>query len=294
MQTELKRREDEVLRKIGKNVMLFQQVEHLLKGLVTGAGVAGYPGAVEAGQQRRAAGVGKQTMGQVAAAFGDDILGNPTAPPGPADSVNEGWLSLRFTIDCGDRREARLDALRELVAERNELVHHMVARWDPRSLASTAAAEDYLDRQREKILPVLEELRADARIIDEMRRNLAEGYAPGGALRALILYGGPLLSWLLQFADLGAGSDGWVNLGRAEHFARVEVPNEIARLQEKYGQKTLGQFVSAAGLFETREEPTAKGGTRTLFRLRLGVAVESGSTQVSVSFQPGSIGSEPT
>ena len=64
-QIELEKAKNEVLRKIGRNVLLFQQMEKLLKFLIVNGKVAGYAGEIKAKIEQRAATINKKTMGHV-------------------------------------------------------------------------------------------------------------------------------------------------------------------------------------------------------------------------------------
>ena len=62
---ELEKAKDEVLRKIGRNMLLFQQLEHMLKYLIANGQFSGNVGEVKSNVERRAERVGKQTMGML-------------------------------------------------------------------------------------------------------------------------------------------------------------------------------------------------------------------------------------
>ena len=66
---ELEKLKDEVLLKIGRNVMLLQQMEHMLKCLVINGKLSGYPSELKTIQEQRKATIHNQTMGQVVGQF---------------------------------------------------------------------------------------------------------------------------------------------------------------------------------------------------------------------------------
>jgi hypothetical protein len=62
-EAELDIAKNEVLRKIGRNMLYFLQMEHMLKFLVTNGKVAGYVSELSTNQEQRAAAINRQTMG---------------------------------------------------------------------------------------------------------------------------------------------------------------------------------------------------------------------------------------
>jgi hypothetical protein len=87
------------------------------------------------------------------------------------------------------------------------------------------------------------------------------------------------LAWLQQsrlvlllgdIAQQVGGANGWTPLGTAGQLIRKHAPEEVAALQERYGYRTLKGLLLAADLFEVRDEPTAKGGSRAVYRIKPG------------------------
>ena len=62
---------DEVFRRIGRNLLLFQHIEHLLKQLMTNARLEGTVHSMQANLDERRARIHKQTLGQLAGQFVD-------------------------------------------------------------------------------------------------------------------------------------------------------------------------------------------------------------------------------
>lgn len=71
---ELELLQDEILRKIGRNVMLFQQVEYLLKGLLLFGNISCRVSEYEIVKENRKASIFKQTMGQVAGQWHENFF----------------------------------------------------------------------------------------------------------------------------------------------------------------------------------------------------------------------------
>jgi hypothetical protein len=76
---ELKQAKKEVIYKFGRNVLMFRQMEHLLKHLVANDGVSGHPRDFTAKTKKRVDSVMKKTLGMVAGEY----LDPPEAQPPP-------------------------------------------------------------------------------------------------------------------------------------------------------------------------------------------------------------------
>ena len=61
----LRAAKDEVLRKTGRNMLLFQQVERMLKFLITNGTLSGHASELLKKREQQAESINKQTMGAV-------------------------------------------------------------------------------------------------------------------------------------------------------------------------------------------------------------------------------------
>ena len=207
-------------------------------------------------------------MGQ----FVDDILSDAGEDAEATEPLQEAWLSFTFKTE-GDNAfyEQQKSDLAAMVAERNELIHHFLPMWNTQSLESAMTVTQYLDGQREKVLPVFEQLKS---VVDSMRegqRVLAEFLESDEGKRQFEL------SWLQQsrlvvlLGDIAtqlARPDGWLPLATAGHLLRLHAAEEVSVLKERYGFATLKKLVLATELFDVQDEPTSKGGVRTVYRIK--------------------------
>lgn len=258
---------NEVLRKIGRNLLLFQQMEGMLKFLVGHCKVAGFQSEFPELLAKRAEAVSKRTMGQLIGDYLESSLREADSAAPVPDEVHEGWFSFHFTTGLDAASAEQHGAhLAEIVLERNELVHHLLPRWNPESLKSTSEADAWLDSQRAKALPELEHLRTTVSALQEGRRQLAE-HLGSGAFELELLRHSPLVMMLGDIARQLGRDDGFVPLDLAGHLLRLHAAAEFAALKERYGHKTLKSLVLATRLFDIKEEPTPKGGPRVFFRV---------------------------
>jgi len=90
---------DEVLRRIGRNLLVFQQIEHLLKHLLSSARYQGTLDSAQTGEGDRRAKFGKQTLGTLAGQFVGDVLVDPDHGSATVDAA-EASFTLSFTIQA--------------------------------------------------------------------------------------------------------------------------------------------------------------------------------------------------
>lgn len=165
----------EVMRKMGRNLLLFQQIERMLKFLIANNSLAGYVHELQAKKKRQEERVEKQTMGTLVGAFLEEALTDKGRPREAPKDLAGLWFSIGFgpKVDSAYFEE-RKSALATAVAERNELVHHFLPRWDFMSMDSMQAADEYLDRQRENVLPEFEHLKGLVSALEDGRSQTGE------------------------------------------------------------------------------------------------------------------------
>jgi hypothetical protein len=274
---ELEKLQNEVLRKIGRNVMLFQQMEHWLKFLSIYGSHSGYVNELETILKDRAADINKKMMGQVAGQFLENTFSASEKNADEPEELKEARLSFRFRVEGDDQLyEERKNALNAIVAERNDLIHHLLPKWNMNSLESGKDIEQYLDEQREKILPELENLKVLIKTFQEAVKEHADFLASDESTKYFELV--PLRNSLIvagffEFAEQKARPDGWAELNKAHHFIVKQIPenqlaDDFASIKKRYGYKKLSEILLASEYFDLDEEPMDKGGIRVLYRIK--------------------------
>jgi hypothetical protein len=263
---------DQALRKIGRNVVLFQQLESVLKYLA-GAQHPSMPlSKANATREQRADRIRTRTLGQLAGGVVQALYADCAAESQGQAEITEPWLCMSFRIVADPVSiEASRKTLEALVGERNDLVHHLLSRWNLHDADRCRALSVELDEQRSRIASEIEKYRVYANITQEMARELQAFIASDAGQRQVdmaLLQQSRLATVLVCAATEGMRADGWTLLSTAgQHLARL-IPEEFARLKKQHGQGSLRKLVAAVGLFDLSSERTPTGGTRTLYRLR--------------------------
>jgi hypothetical protein len=265
---ELENLKNEVLRKIGRNVMLFQQLEHLLKAMLDFGNYSGYFSELQQRFNMRQEANRKKTMGQLVEPVMRSVYSNVSDILDEPEELREPWVSFRYGIACDDSfRNEQKETLQKIVDERNELIHHLWPKWNTTSIQSGKEVEQFLDEQRERILPELDILKGFITGIKEY----SDFYTSEEGQKQIwlsILRQSPLVAWLFNLAEQNARPDGWIALNTAVQIIRQYAPQELTGLKKRYGYEKLKAVLLATEFFDIWNEPTEKGGIRVLYRIK--------------------------
>ena len=266
---------NEVLRKIGRNLMLFQQLEHLIKHLVITAEQTITLKDKETSLKQRKQYFHKKTMGMIAGKFFADyytILGKNEKLP---TEMPDNSISIELGTECEEEHHVeRRNKLSLLVNDRNDLIHHLLPKWNMSDPESSMEIEGYLDKQREKILPEIEFFKEKIRSRNDIRKQLAEYLLSDKAKRELFSTVPPLLETKLvvrlwNIAKQSSSLDGWVLLSTAANTIYNQAPQEFIYVKEQYGFKKLKEvFFATEEYFDVGEEIMDNGGKRMFYRIK--------------------------
>jgi len=261
---------DEVLRRVGRNLVIFQQVEHALKFLTTHARFHAPASQFAERFAKHAESIDKKSMGDLAGKLTGTVLVQDERDATP-DTIDEAWFGFRFTIETDAESVARHEAeLKELVDRRNELVHHFLPRWQAAVGGDAEIALAWLDAQREAAVGMLDRLQGWARTVETARKEHAALLASEEGARQLelmFLRSSRLVVMLGQIAMATPRPDGWTLLATAGHLIKREAPDELEGLRARFGHATMKAVLQATELFDVVEEATPGGGTRTIYRI---------------------------
>lgn len=274
--------QDEVFRKIGRNLLIFQKIELMLKYLIDNGKVSGYLRELKENQERRASEAVKRTMENLAGQFMEAAFQEHEESFQEPLKAKEPYITFSFTVRAdSDFYESKRQSLKSLVEERNNFIHHLLPRFNPDSMESCLEIGQHLDRQREKLVPEHNYLKSLIESFEEAKKAYLEYFDSEEGKRQFdlsLLQQSPLVTLLLNVSNHQSRCDGWTLLNVAGQRVRQILPGEMEQLKSKWGYKSLKELVLACELFEVIEEPTEKGGIRVLYRPKPELA--SGSTAV--------------
>lgn len=267
---ELIKMRDEVFRKIGRNVLTFQQIEFMLKHLITNGRMSGTMSEFKENQERRAAAVHKQTMGNLVGQFIENTFSELDDSPQSTTEHKEPYISFSFSVDVNaDFYESKRQALKSLVDDRNEFIHHLFPRFNPNSIDSCLEIEQYLDQQRERLILEYDHLKSLIERLEEAKKIYADFLSSEEGIKQFELpfrQQSPIVVLLLNVAIQQPRADGWTFFTVACQQLRLILPEEMGQLKNEWGYGTLKELMLASGLFDIIEESTEKGGIRVLYR----------------------------
>ena len=276
-------RQHEVQRKLGRCMLRLQQYERLLKTMVAGMAVKGPIERFQAAQDQKLVDMRTKTLGTLVGMF----TGNHLTPAlsdveaGPDDdtgtgvqSIDVAWASIRFNISMSPERYAQSkDSLAELVALRNELVHHLIERFDIFDENGCRAALTHLDACYEQIDAHFERLKDWAKSLAETQA-LASSFLQSKSFEDMFVHGinpDGSVCWArstivecLHKAETACQVGGWTFLDAAIEFISKENRDQVP---SRYGCKTWRQVLRKSGLFELRKIGCSDGKSKgTLYR----------------------------
>lgn len=269
--------------KLGGCIWRLQQYERLLKAMVANTDLAGEPAQLQALRDARVASVHKTTLGGLVSLFTGGYLcaEDEPAPTQETDDKAPGdklWFSFQQRMAMSaDRLEAITTELKELVDLRNELVHHLLERFDLGQLDRCEAAVAYLDASRATIDRHYQTLHTWAEHMDNARA-LAASFMNSDAFKALLIDGiapDGQVHWpasgivsSLREAEQALVPPGnparWTELNAAIAWIAKQHPDQTPR---RYGCSSWRQVLHDSGEFEVIKKPApalnAGAGTTT-------------------------------
>lgn len=180
--------------KLGGCLLRLQQYERLLKAMVANTDLAGEPAQLQAVREAQVASVHKTTLGGLVSLFTGGYLraeegGALAAETNDKVPADRFWFSFQQRMAMSaERLEAITAELKDLVDLRNELVHHLLERFDLGRLDRCEAAVAYLDDSRATIDRHYQTLRTWAEQMDNARA-LAASFMNSDAFKDLLIDG---------------------------------------------------------------------------------------------------------
>ena len=268
----LKPSRDEALRKLGRNIVLFQQLESQFKQLIAHSLLEGSsPEDFKARLTARQQAVRTQTLGtlvgryakEVLHALHEDDIESDAAPDDPPPLIR-----TRFRIGEADLQQ-KLEALSGLVDERNRLVHCLLEDFDLQDANEIARLDAHLDEQANKVRGQIHEFNDIAMTWHHSQQEMVRFYTSEEGQRLIdlmLLRSSKVVRLLAEICQSLARGDGWSVLPLVALRLNESAPEQLANIKANHGHSSLKSLLLATQLFELGREATAKG-MRDLVRL---------------------------
>lgn len=270
---------DDLLRKVGRNVVLFQELEQLLKYVIANGSFTGFISEIETARQEQGKKINKQTMGSLVKQYVESS--NPLTGAGSPEpeQLDEAYFSFSFKVECdNDYYQSQREALAQLVLERNDLIHHLLPRFDMSSAKSCGALGHELDEQAEKIRTQIKGIQSIANALHKGREEIGYYLQSEKGQKELELSFLRQSSLVLMLGDIASQmkrEDGWVLISTAGQIIKRHAPEELEKMKEQLGYNSLMKLIQATEIFDVHEEATPKGGARVLYRLKHDLEITS-------------------
>lgn len=267
---------DEVRRRVGRNLILFQSAEYCIKELVALGSLRlspsnGHKSLADLAQETK-----MDTMGGLKNRLFENHFHDGTKPcPDPPDTPDsaEIWICATFAIGDPDLRERRA-AVDRMVVERNELVHNLLPKLNPWSLDSINEVALWLDRQRESVLPTVEWLQEHLQTVRKqitlMLQSMKAELSTERMLLTSELQQSPAIGKLASLAEASTDPEGWISVRDAYRRLDEDEQNEIVGLRKNYHLTSLSSIIAASRLFDLEMVPGDQGPGKAFFRLTRG------------------------
>ena len=269
----------DVQRLLGRCMLRIQQYERLMKAMLAHHELAGPVDALEAQRSTRIEKLSDKSLGTLVKALFETYV----VPDGfernllPDDKVATDRISMAFSFRMSmapDRWAQTKEAVEDLVAMRNDLVHHLIDRFDVWSEEGCVAAVRHLEDSYGRIDGHYLELVEWATNM-EKAREMAASFSQSQAFHDLVVNGiapDGSFEWsstgivrALRQAVEASGTEGWARLDEVRVWLATHEPEQTP---DKYGCRTWSQVVSESRLFDLQYRASADGRKEAWIRER--------------------------
>lgn len=261
---------------LGRCLLRIQQYELLLKALLAHHELAGSVDTLLAQRAERADKLSDKSLGTLVKALFETYVvpsgfERELLPEGktPTDRIAMAF-SFRMSMTAADRSKTKA-GLEELVDLRNQLVHHLIERFDVWSVDGCLGAARHLEESYGRINRHFLELAGWAKSMDEARSTAAQvmqsqefldmllnGVAPDGSFE----WPHTGIVRVLREATAQLAGGGWTRLDSARAWIANTHPEQVPK---KYGCRTWPQVLSESRQFDVQYRRESDGSKTAWF-----------------------------
>lgn len=229
-----------------------------MKAVLAAHEVSAPPQSLESALAERKSGFAGKTLGSLVNSLLESFLveggGATLSDPLPTSCGSTSLVGFRIQIALPDMKlNATADSLRELVAIRNNLVHHFVTEHDLATLDGCRAAQDALTATSRLIETHIEDLRAWTKDTNRVRPYVAEQLKSGPLHDLLVSDYPPLNISAIESALFEAAAnlavENWTPVSDASAWISERYPQEHP---SSYGCRRWRQVIHNSKHFDSR------------------------------------------
>ncbi|MBD0786408.1 hypothetical protein HUO09_08615 [Vibrio sp. Y2-5] len=254
---------EDIYTKIGRNVVLYQKLELLLKDL-SSKNVCGYLSELT-NKKYGLDGISRtKTLGGLIKDYPLRLETEHEVETSTPDDKDEAYISFKFERVASEEYITRKkNELSKLVKNRNSLIHHVLLEHDLKTVEGCKALAKILDQQAEEVRHEIEDFRLSYRAISQ-------------SVDMLIVIQYPILIHLVDITNKYSREDGWTLLSTSANILKQRFPKDYLELKASIGNRSLKSFLIETPLFILGEESLSSGGTRCVIKVRPKLSVTVG------------------
>ncbi|SIQ91118.1 hypothetical protein [Marinobacterium stanieri] len=265
----------EIQRKVGRNLLMFQEFERLFKVLLIESDISGPAEQLLECREMRKARVHNKTLGYVTSELAQTVYGEESVSEDEDEYPGSLYFRIRITLSGEDSlyQEKQKELHASLVEARNELVHHLFHKFDFKPTAYKQI-ESYLDEQHERFLPEIDKLQRQLKAVDEARK-IQSRVLSSQRYQQFFVDGVPsdetkFEGLMRELCELTRRDDGWMPLATAGKLLRGLPPEKVSKVYDELGVTKISNLknrIEASQYLELKEE-TRNGQSTWLYRYK--------------------------
>ena len=257
---------NELHRKIGRNILLYQKIELAMKDLLAKNNTSGKAVELSKISGTRLRDNKKKTLGGLTQSFINDFYKSDGIGEQDFDDTQPS-IGLNISIKTENISDIE-EYYQDIVSARNFIVHNLLERHEFNAVEKCSEVEAYLDSAYDKARQFLNDLLAIYDLFQEFSQKLqSESEYIGDRIQKITDADEISRHMAFEMIQDLKRDDGWIVLSKASNILREKHP-ELFVDMKKYGHNSLKKVMESSDLFEFYGEETSKGGNRDLFRLK--------------------------
>lgn len=259
--------QSKVQHKLGRCMIRLQEYERQLKAMLVGMSAEGQPAALQVAHSQRASSIHRKSLGILVGLLTADHLiseaqevqAHESRVSASDDSSDDPFVSMKFRIVLPSGHYSRVkEGLAGLIRMRNDLVHHLLERFDLSAEDGCAAACDHLDSCHDEVERQLTVLQDCAEGITHLA-GLVSSVLKSQTFEEMFLHVTesacckvPSMDGVVEYLKMAEAEftvDGWTCLESAIRHVTGASPGEAPC---KYGCRTWRQLLARSEQFEVR------------------------------------------